>query len=42
MTSKWSQLVLNWFPGHMSKGLRNMNEVIQKCDIIIEIRDARV
>jgi hypothetical protein len=34
--------VINWFPGHMAKALRNLNERVALSDIIIEVRDARV
>jgi len=34
--------VVNWFPGHMAKGLRVMEQTLRKVDVIIEVRDARV
>ena len=33
---------INWFPGHMVKGLRQMQHSLQKTDCIIEVHDARV
>lgn len=33
---------VNWFPGHMSKGLRQMQHIIFKTDCIIEVHDARL
>lgn len=32
----------NWFPGHMLKGKRQINDNISKADILIEIVDSRV
>lgn len=33
---------INWFPGHMTKAKRQMEENLKKVDFIIEIRDARI
>ncbi|XP_011306169.1 mitochondrial GTPase 1-like isoform X1 [Fopius arisanus] len=33
---------LQWFPGHMHKGLRQMQQKLKAVDIIIEVHDARV
>ena len=33
---------IQWFPGHMAKGLRAMQERLRGVDIIVEVRDARV
>lgn len=33
---------INWFPGHMSKALRNIAESTKNVDLIIEVIDARV
>lgn len=30
-----------WFPGHMAKGERKLGELLEKLDLIIEVRDAR-
>ncbi|MDY3868493.1 MAG: ribosome biogenesis GTP-binding protein, partial [Pyramidobacter sp.] len=30
-----------WFPGHMAKGTRQLGELLEKLDIIVEVRDAR-
>ena len=30
-----------WYPGHMAKGTRKLNELISKLDVIIEVRDSR-
>lgn len=32
---------INWFPGHMAKANRQMEEQIKLADIVIELRDAR-
>ena len=33
---------INWFPGHMQKARRQMEEQLSLVDIIIELRDARI
>ncbi len=33
---------INWFPGHMKKTLRLIEENCNKVDVFIEIRDARI
>ena len=33
---------INWFPGHMAKAKRQMEEQLKLVDIIIELRDARI
>ena len=33
---------INWFPGHMAKALRNIEEYLPKVDLIIETADARI
>ncbi|MBU2512943.1 ribosome biogenesis GTPase YlqF [bacterium] len=33
---------INWFPGHMTKALREVKQKIKKVDILVEIRDARI
>lgn len=33
---------LNWFPGHMKRTLRLIEENTHKVDVFIEIRDARI
>lgn len=34
--------VIQWFPGHMAKARRQMEENLKKVDFIIELRDARM
>jgi ribosome biogenesis GTPase A len=34
--------IIQWFPGHMAKGLRIMKQKLSKVDLILEVRDARV
>lgn len=36
------KLNINWFPGHMTKARREMQEKLKMVDMIIECRDARV
>ena len=33
---------VNWFPGHMAKGMREMEERIRDVDAIVEVLDARI
>ncbi len=33
---------INWYPGHMHRGLKQLKEQIRKIDLFIEVRDARV
>ena len=37
-----TKVVLNWYPGHMAKAKRQMEEELKLVDIVIEIRDARM
>ena len=34
--------MINWFPGHMQKAKRQMEEQLKLVDIVIELRDARI
>ncbi|KAJ2722459.1 Mitochondrial GTPase 1 [Coemansia sp. Benny D115] len=36
------QSIINWFPGHMAKGLKQMQEQMRSVDLILETRDARI
>lgn len=33
---------INWFPGHMTKAKREMQEKLKMVDMVIELRDARI
>lgn len=33
---------IQWFPGHMTKAARQMEENLKKVDFVVEIRDARI
>lgn len=33
---------INWFPGHMAKARRQIEEILKKIDVVIEILDARI
>ncbi|MGI6509197.1 MAG: ribosome biogenesis GTPase YlqF [Erysipelotrichaceae bacterium] len=37
-----NKININWYPGHMTKAKREMNEKIKLVDMVIEIRDARI
>ena len=30
-----------WYPGHMARGERKLGEVVDKLDVLVEVRDAR-
>ncbi|XP_035791798.1 mitochondrial GTPase 1-like [Anopheles albimanus] len=34
--------LLNWFPGHMGKGMRQMQQKLKQIDCVIEVHDARI
>jgi hypothetical protein len=34
---------INWFPGHMARGIRQIKERLQRdVDLVVEVRDARI
>ncbi|KAJ2588041.1 Mitochondrial GTPase 1 [Coemansia sp. RSA 1722] len=33
---------INWFPGHMAKGIKQMQDQLRAVDLIVETRDARI
>lgn len=35
-------LIINWYPGHMSKAKRQMQEELKLVDVIVELVDARI
>ncbi|XP_058829248.1 mitochondrial GTPase 1 [Topomyia yanbarensis] len=34
--------LLNWFPGHMGKGIKQMQQKLKEVDCVIEVHDARI
>ena len=32
---------INWYPGHMAKARRALEEKLKKIDIVVEVLDAR-
>lgn len=42
MEQKQEKLNINWFPGHMTKAKREMQEKLKLVDMVIELRDARI
>ncbi|ORZ01544.1 P-loop containing nucleoside triphosphate hydrolase protein [Syncephalastrum racemosum] len=34
--------IINWFPGHMLKGMRLISERLNSVDLVVEVRDARI
>lgn len=39
---KGQNQTINWFPGHMTKAKREMQEKLRMVDMVIELRDARI
>ncbi|KAJ2376418.1 Mitochondrial GTPase 1 [Coemansia sp. RSA 2607] len=33
---------INWFPGHMAKGIKQMQDQLRSVDLVVETRDARI
>ena len=33
---------INWFPGHMRKAMRTLEDEFKKVQMFIEVRDARI
>ena len=33
---------INWFPGHMNRARREIGDAIRKCDVVVELVDARL
>ncbi|HBG43063.1 MAG TPA: ribosome biogenesis GTPase YlqF, partial [Firmicutes bacterium] len=33
---------IHWFPGHMAKAKREINELLKLVDLVLEVRDARI
>ncbi|KAJ1803666.1 Mitochondrial GTPase 1, partial [Coemansia sp. RSA 2599] len=33
---------INWFPGHMAKGIKQMQDQLRAVDLVVETRDARI
>ena len=34
--------IIHWFPGHMGRGLRMMQQKLKTVDCVIEVHDARI
>ncbi|KAI7833569.1 P-loop containing nucleoside triphosphate hydrolase protein [Kickxella alabastrina] len=37
-----NEKTINWFPGHMAKGIKQMQDQMRTVDLIVETRDARI
>ena len=33
---------IQWYPGHIAKAEKKLSEVINKVDLVLEVRDARI
>ena len=42
MEEQKSKIHIQWFPGHMTKAKRQMEEHLKLVDMVIELRDARI
>ena len=42
MDNRENRININWYPGHMTKARRMMEEDIKLVDLVIEIVDARI
>ena len=42
MEEQKSKINIQWFPGHMTKAKRQMEEHLKLVDMVIELRDARI
>ncbi|KAI3380972.1 hypothetical protein SNEBB_010344 [Seison nebaliae] len=44
VTNGWKEheQIANWFPGHMTKGLRQMDGILKDIDGIVEVHDSRI
>ncbi|KAJ2516378.1 Mitochondrial GTPase 1 [Coemansia sp. RSA 1939] len=47
MAAQWRKTftcekTINWFPGHMAKGIKQMRDRLRAVDLIVEMRDARI
>lgn len=42
MEKQQNQANINWYPGHMAKTKREIKEILDLIDIVIEIIDARI
>ncbi|MCI9313219.1 MAG: ribosome biogenesis GTPase YlqF [Erysipelotrichaceae bacterium] len=40
--NRQNSININWFPGHMTKAKREMQEKLKMVDMVIELRDARI
>lgn len=42
LTSNLMQGRINWYPGHMARATRKLEDTLHKCHVVVEVRDARV
>jgi len=40
--NKQQKVTINWYPGHMAKTKREIKEILDLIDVVIEILDARI
>ena len=40
--NSYHKISLNWFPGHMAKTMKQIEQDLKLVDIVIEILDARI
>ncbi|MGH7728507.1 MAG: YlqF/YawG family GTPase [Vulcanimicrobiaceae bacterium] len=37
-----SELALQWYPGHMARAMRRLRDDLRACNLVVEVRDARI
>lgn len=37
-----SKVTVHWFPSHMRAGIDRIRNLLKRCDLILEVRDARI
>ena len=37
-----SDVAIQWYPGHIAKAERSLSASLQKVDLVLEVRDARI
>ena len=37
-----SKVTVHWFPSHMRVGIDRIRNLLKRCDLILEVRDARI
>lgn len=38
----YTKIHVHWFPSHMNAGIKAMRRMMEKVDLVLEVRDARI